>query len=93
MALELAKARDFKIGHASGDRWYVSEVYFARGSEEDARAMADEDKVICKKDKPKIGSRVAMVKTCRTVAQWSLYEKDRAQLHRDMNGQDPLSGD
>lgn len=90
IALELAKARDFKIAHGAGDRWYVSEAYFTRGSEEDARAMEDQDKIICKKDKPKIGSRVAMAKTCRTVAQWNLYEKDRAQMQRDMNNQDPL---
>src|SRR5687767_8493848 len=76
---ELANAGDFKIAHSSGRQWYVSEAYFTRLSEEDAREQADEEKVICKKDRPKINSRIAMVKTCRTVAHWRLYEKDRDQ--------------
>lgn len=89
IALELAKAGDFKIDHGAGERWYVSDAYFTRGSDEDARSMQDDDKIVCKKTVPKLGSRLAMVKTCRTVAQWRLYDKERAQLHRDMNGQDP----
>ena len=83
---ELAKAGDFKVAHNSGRRWYVSEAYFTRLNAEDAREQEDQDKVICKKDKPKINSRIAMVKTCRTVAEWSLYEKDREQFKRDFNG-------
>jgi hypothetical protein len=83
---ELANAGDFKIAHNSGRRWYVSEAYFTRLNAEDAREQEDQNKVICKKDKPKINSRIAMVKTCRTVAEWSLYEKDREQFKRDFNG-------
>ena len=83
---ELANAGDFKVAHNSGRRWYVSEAYFTRLNAEDAREQEDQDKVICKKDKPKINSRIAMVKTCRTVAEWSLYEKDREQFKRDFNG-------
>ena len=86
---ELANAGDFKVAHNSGRRWYVSEAYFTRISEEDARAQEDDDKVICKKDKPKINSRIATVKTCRTVAEWRLYEKDRDQFKRDFMGADP----
>lgn len=86
---ELANAGDFKVAHNSGRRWYVSEAYFTRVSEEDARAQEDDDKVICKKDKPKINSRIATVKTCRTVAEWRLYEKDREQFKRDFMGADP----
>jgi hypothetical protein len=86
---ELANAGDFKVAHNSGRRWYVSEAYFARLSEEDARSQEDPDKVICKQDRPKINSRIATVKTCRTVAEWALYEKDREQFKRDFMGADP----
>lgn len=88
---ELANAGDFKITHQSGERWYISEAYFTRLNEEDAREQEDPDKVICKKDRPKINSRIAMVKTCRTVAEWAIYEKDREQFKRDFMGQDPAS--
>jgi hypothetical protein len=86
---ELANAGDFKVAHNSGRRWYVSEAYFTRLNVEDAREQEDQEKVICKKDKPKINSRIAMVKTCRTVAEWNLYEKDREQFKRDFMGADP----
>lgn len=88
---ELANAGDFKTTHNNGRRWYVSEVYFTRLNEEDARSQADDDKVICKKDRPKTNSRISLVKTCRTVAEWRTYGKDREQLKRDMMGQDPKS--
>lgn len=86
---ELSRLGDFRIAHSEGDRWYVSDVYFARISEELAREEKDLDKVICKKDRPKINSRVAMVKVCRTVAEWNIYDKDRDQFKRDFMGQDP----
>lgn len=89
---ELANAGDFKVAHNSGRQWYVSEAYFTRINEEDAREQEDQDKVICKKDRPKINSRIAMVKTCRTVAEWRLYDNDREQFKRDFMGQDPKSG-
>ena len=89
---ELANAGDFKVAHSSGTRWYVSEAYFTRLNEEDAREIENSDQVVCKKDKPKTNSRIAIVKTCRTVAEWKLYDKDREQLKRDMMGQDPKSG-
>ena len=90
---ELSRLGDFKIAHAEGDRWYVSDVYFARISEELAREEKDMDKVICKAERPKINSRVAMVKTCRTVAEWNIYDKDRDQFKRDFMGADPKSFD
>lgn len=86
---ELSRLGDFKIAHSEGERWYVSDVYFARISEELAREEKDLDKVICKKDRPKINSRVAMVKVCRTVAEWNIYDKDRDQYRRDFMGADP----
>ncbi len=86
---ELANAGDFKLQHSAGKRWYVTEAYFTRISEELAREQKDQDKVICKKDRPKTNSRISTVKTCRTVAEWALYDKDREQLKRDMMGADP----
>lgn len=86
---ELANAGDFKAAHNSGRQWYVSEAYFTRLNEEDTREQEDDDKVICKKDKPKINSRIAKVKDCRTVAEWRLYDKDREQFKRDFMGADP----
>jgi hypothetical protein len=86
---ELANAGDFKTAHTSGRQWYVSEAYFTRLNEEDARHQEDDSKVICKKDKPKINSRIATVKTCRTVAEWRLFDKDRDQFKRDFMGADP----
>jgi hypothetical protein len=90
---ELANAGDFKIKHAAGDKWYVSEAYFTRLNQEDTVRQEDDDKVICKKDRPKINSRIATVKSCMTVAQWRLYDKDREQLKRDFMGQDPKKTD
>ncbi len=87
---ELANAGDFQLTHTAGKRWYVTEAYFTRLSEELAREQKDPDKVICKKDRPKINSRIATVKTCRTVAEWALYEKDREQFKRDFSGSDPF---
>ena len=89
---QMAAEGDFKVRHDVGDRWYVSDVYFARLSEEMAREEKDLDKVICKGERPKINSRVAMVKTCRTVAEWNMYDKDRDQYRRDFMSQDPRSG-
>lgn len=86
---QLATHGDFKVAHSEGERWYVSDVYFSRISEELAREEKDLDKVICKKDRPKINSRVAMVKVCRTVAEWNMYDKDRDQFKRDFMGADP----
>lgn len=90
---ELANAGDFKMAHSTGKRWYVSEAYFTRLNEEDTRAQEDEDKVICKKGRPRINSRIAMVKTCMTVAQWKTYDKDRDQLKRDMMGPDVVTNE
>jgi hypothetical protein len=86
---QLATHGDFKVVHSEGERWYVSDVYFSRISEELARSEKDLDKVICKAERPKINSRVAMVKTCRTVAEWNIYDKDRDQFRRDFMGADP----
>ena len=86
---ELANAGDFKIKPGGGNQWYVSEAYFTRLSQEDTFRQEDDDKVICKKDRPKINSRIAKVKSCRTVAEWRLYEKDMEQYKRNFQGADP----
>ncbi len=86
---ELANAGDFKAARSGTRSWYVSEAYFTRLNEEDAREQVDDSKVICKQDRPKINSRIATVKTCKTVAEWRVYDKDRDQLKRDMMGADP----
>jgi hypothetical protein len=86
---ELANAGDFKVKHTGGNQWYVSEAYFTRLSQEDALRQEDDNKVICKKDRPKINSRIAVVKSCRTVAEWRLYDKDMDQYKRNFMGQDP----
>jgi len=86
---ELADAGDFKVSHKAGDRWYVSEAYFTRLSEQKMRGIEDQDKVVCKKDRPKKNSHIAMAKTCLTVAQWRIVEKDRGQLQRDIANAPP----
>ena len=86
---ELAREGDFKVAHSEGTRWYVSEVYFTRVSEEMARRDPNLDKIVCRETRPKINSRVAMVKVCRTGAEWALYDKDRDQYRRDFMSQDP----
>ena len=90
---ELANAGDFKVTHTAGDKWYVSEAYFTRLNQEDLLRQTDDNKIVCKKDRPKINSRIAAVKTCMTVAEWRLYSKDQEQLKRDFMGQDPKKTD
>ena len=43
------------------------------------------DQIICRAAEPKLGSRVARRRMCRTRAQWRAYEADRQQLQRDLN--------
>jgi hypothetical protein len=89
---ELANAGDFKTSHETGDHWYVSEAYFTRLNEEQTRNLEDPDRVVCKKDRPKKNSHIAMAKTCMTVAQWQVYEKDRDQMKRDLVNIHPRTG-
>lgn len=89
----LGKAGGFKPAHQQGERWYVSEVHFALGGEEMARTEEDPNKVVCQAAKPRIGSRVAMNKVCRTVQEWKLFGVDREQYRRDLQhkGMSPSS--
>jgi len=86
---ELVKAGDFRPDPFGGERWYVSEIGFARGGEALAQKMKDDARVVCQQARPKAGSRIAMGSVCRTVAEWRAYGIDRDQLQRDLthNGQ------
>ncbi len=77
---------DFVPSHTEGDRWYVSEVAFALGVEDQAVAIAreDSDRMICRAPRAELGSRLRMVRECRTAAQWVAFEQDRQQLRRDI---------
>lgn len=77
---------DFVPTHREGERWYVSELAFAMGVEEQATAIAMEDpgRMICREAAPELGSRLRMVRDCRTAAQWRTYAQDREQLRRDI---------
>lgn len=84
IALQLGEAGDFKVSHSEGKRWYVSELYFTRGSEMMALQTEDPNKVICKKEEPELGSRTRMKRICRTAAEWVAFEKDREEYRRDL---------
>jgi len=66
------------------ERWYVSEVNFSLGEPTGILAAAEADKMICKRSKPQLGSRLKIVKQCMTAAQWKAFEGDREQLRRDL---------
>jgi hypothetical protein len=84
VANELIKGGDFRKNHNDVERWYVSEVYFTHGGEQLAGEIKDDNRVICEAPRPRIGSRLAMTKICRTASEWKIYEADREQMHRDM---------
>ena len=77
-----ASRGDFKIKHASGEQWYTSELYFAKG--EPQTALSDPDKVVCEQSQPVVGSRLQRRRVCMTKAEWQTYKQDRAQLGRDI---------
>lgn len=77
---------DFRPQHEEGERWYVSEIGFAMGVQQDAAAIAreDADRTICREVQLELGSRLRPVRRCLTAAQWVLFEADREQLRRDI---------
>jgi hypothetical protein len=77
---------DFVPSHEEGERWYVSELGFAVGVEDQAVAISleDPDRVICRQAQPELGSRLRMVRDCRTANQWRVFEQDHDQLRRDL---------
>jgi hypothetical protein len=84
VANELGKAGDFKPTAASGEQWYVSEVYYAHGGRDLARSEKDDDKVICEAPKHATGSNLQMQRDCRTAAQWKVYRLESERNRRDL---------
>ncbi len=82
---------DFKPEHASGARWYTSELTFSKTEQQ--FSDADKDKVICKADQPLLGTRLKVVRTCKTAADWQAFENDREQLRRDLGNMGRHPGD
>jgi hypothetical protein len=77
---------DFRPQHEAGERWYVSELGFAMGVQGEAASinLENPDRVICREAQTQINSRVRMVRSCRTAAEWVQFEADREQLRRDI---------
>lgn len=84
VAVELARAGDFKTSHQQGGRWYVSEVSFARGGEYQTKTGDDPNRVICRATEPVAGSRIPTKKVCRTIAEWKQHEIDLGNFRRDL---------
>jgi hypothetical protein len=85
---------DFRPQHGEGERWYVSELGFALGVQDDAVQIARDnpDRMICRSEQLVLGSRVRHVRACRTAAEWVLFETDRQQLRRDMQNTGACGG-
>jgi hypothetical protein len=49
--------------------------------------MKDLDRVICREDRPVLGTRLVKAKQCRTVAEWIVFDKDRDQMRRDLQNE------
>jgi hypothetical protein len=77
---------DFRPQHREGERWYVSELGFAMGTQTDAVAIAADnpDRSICRREELAIGSHVRTERVCKTAAEWVIYDADREQLRRDI---------
>jgi hypothetical protein len=76
---------DFPVKHSSGERWYASEINFAKLDPTQALASNDPDKMICKKQEPVLGTRLKFARMCKSAAEWKAYEADREQARRDLN--------
>ena len=86
VANELGKAGDFKPTGASGEQWYVSEVFYGHGGQDLARTVTDDDKLICEAPKHATNSHLVMQRDCRTAAQWKVYRLERERMRRDLLG-------
>jgi hypothetical protein len=84
IASQLVTGRNLRPSHEGGERWYISEVNFTRGSQDAPTSGQDMDKVVCKQAEPKIGSRVAMSRICKSLAEWRAFEADRDRMRRDL---------
>lgn len=77
---------DFRPQHSDGERWYVSELAFAMGIQDEAVTLAADnpDRPICRREQLAVGSLVRMQRICKTAAEWVIFDADRAQLRRDI---------
>ncbi len=77
---------DFRPQHRDGERWYVSELAFAMGTQGEAVAIAanDPDRPICRQEELALGSHLRTQRICRTAAEWVIFDADREQLRRDI---------
>jgi len=91
VANELSKAGDFKPTGASGEQWYVSEVYYGHGGQDLASTVADDNKLICEEPTHATGSNLVMQRECRTAAQWKVYRQDRDAMRRALLNSDSYS--
>lgn len=83
VANELSKAGDFRPTNASGEQWYVSDVFYGHGGQDLASTVKDDDRLICEAPKHATGSNLVMQRDCRTAAQWKAYKLEREQYKRD----------
>jgi len=74
---------DFVVKPGRTEEWFGSDVYFKNKEPSMGEALKDPNKVTCKSS-PKLGSRLNVNRTCKTAAEWRLYEQDRQQLGRDI---------
>ena len=86
-----ASRGDFKVAPGVVDQWFRSDVYFKIGEPTSAQAMANPEKVSCKSS-PQLGSRIKTNRVCKTAAEWVIYDKDRAQLGRDIRNAGECAG-
>ena len=86
-----ANRGDFKVTPGAADQWFGSDVYFKIGEPSSAQALANPDKVSCKSS-PQLGSRIKTNRVCKTAAEWVIYDKDRAQLGRDIRNAGECAG-
>ena len=86
-----ASRGDFKVAPGVGERWFGSDVYFKVGEPSSYQALANPDKVSCKSSIV-LGSRIKSNRVCKTAADWAIYDKDRAQLGRDIRNAGECAG-
>jgi len=78
-----ASRGDFVVKPGRTEQWFGSDVYFKNSEPSIGEALKEPNKVTCKSS-PKLGSRVSVNRTCKTAAEWRVYEQDRQQLGRDI---------
>ena len=82
---------DFVIAPGRSEEWFGSDVYFKSAEPTIGEALADPTKVTCKSS-PKVGSRIAVNRMCKTAAEWRAFEQDRQQMGRDIRNAGECAG-